>query len=231
MSNDDEHPVSARWSQFRAETDLEEYYSRWRRLEATGVSPHGEADFIESLHPKSVLDAGCGMGRVSIELARRGIDVVGVDLDDDLLEFARRSEPSIRWVRADLATMRLDRRFDVVATPGNVMVFCRAIDRVAIIETAAAHLEADGLLVAGFQLESGSDAPGPRRVRRTVRRGRSSTGATMVDVGSPAVSRGCIRRIGSPLRGRARAAECLGTVGKSPQRVVFLLDSRTSSGD
>ena len=158
MSNDDEHPVSARWSQFRAETDLEEYYSRWRRLEATGVSPHGEADFIESLHPKSVLDAGCGMGRVSIELARRGIDVVGVDLDDDLLEFARRSEPSIQWVRADLATMRLDRRFDVVATPGNVMVFCRAIDRAAIIETAAAHLEADGLLVAGFQLESGSDA-------------------------------------------------------------------------
>lgn len=158
MSNEDQNPVSARWSQWRSETDLEEYFERWRRLEASGVSPHGEADFIVSFHPGSVLDAGCGMGRVSIELARRGIDVVGVDLDDDLLEFARRAEPSIRWVRADLATMRLDRRFDVVAMPGNVMMFCRPSDRAAIIQTAVGHLEANGLLVAGFQLETGPDA-------------------------------------------------------------------------
>jgi 2-polyprenyl-3-methyl-5-hydroxy-6-metoxy-1,4-benzoquinol methylase len=158
MSNENGHEVSARWSQFRAETDLEEYYSRWRRLEATGVSPHGETDFIESLQPRSVLDAGCGMGRVATEVARRGIDVVGVDLDDDLLEFARRSEPSIRWVLADLATMQLGRLFHVVAMTGNVMIFCRPADRAKIIETAAAHLEPDGLLVAGFQLERGSDA-------------------------------------------------------------------------
>ncbi|MGZ4764610.1 MAG: methyltransferase domain-containing protein, partial [Ilumatobacteraceae bacterium] len=91
-------PVSERWSQWRAATDLEEYYSRWRRLQDAGGSPHGEADFIESCHPASVLDAGCGMGRVAIELARRGIDVVGVDLDDDLLAYARRSQPSINWI-------------------------------------------------------------------------------------------------------------------------------------
>jgi SAM-dependent methyltransferase len=158
MGNQDEHPVSARWSQWRSETDLEEYFERWRRLEASGVSPHGEADFIESFRPRSVLDAGCGMGRVSIELARRGIDVVGVDLDDDLLEFARRAEPSIRWVQADLATVRLERWFDIVAMPGNVMMFCRPSDRAAIIQTAVVHLEANGLLVAGFQLETGRDA-------------------------------------------------------------------------
>ncbi len=158
MSNEDGHAISARWSQFRAETDLEEYYARWRRLEATGVSPHGETDFIESLHPRSVLDAGCGMGRVAIELARRGVDVVGVDLDDDLLEFARRSQPSIPWVLGDLATMQLDRLFHVVAMTGNVMVFCRPADRAAIVENAAAHLEPDGLLVGGFQLERGPEA-------------------------------------------------------------------------
>jgi 2-polyprenyl-3-methyl-5-hydroxy-6-metoxy-1,4-benzoquinol methylase len=93
VSNDDGANVSDRWSQWRAETDLEEYYSRWTRLESLGQSPHGEADFIESLAPRSVLDAGCGMGRVAIELSRRGIDVVGVDLDDDLLDCARRARP------------------------------------------------------------------------------------------------------------------------------------------
>ena len=155
---DDVHDVSERWSQWRAETDLEEYYTRWRRLAEAGRSPHGEADFIESLHPVSVLDAGCGMGRVAIELARRGIDVVGVDLDDDLLTFARRTEPSLRWVHADLATMSLERRFDVVAMPGNVMIFCRPSDRRAIIDNAAAHLAPSGWLVAGFALQADHDA-------------------------------------------------------------------------
>jgi 2-polyprenyl-3-methyl-5-hydroxy-6-metoxy-1,4-benzoquinol methylase len=157
MSDDDRHPISRRWSQWRAVTDLEEYFARWRRLEATGQSVHGEADFVESLHPTSVLDAGCGMGRVAIELARRGLDVVGVDLDDDLLAFARRSAPSIRWVHADLTTMNLDRRFDVVAMPGSVMVFCRPADRQAVVRSAVAHLEVDGLVVAGFQIERGGD--------------------------------------------------------------------------
>ena len=151
-------PVSERWSLWRAGTDLEEYYSRWRRLQDVGQSPHGEADFVESFHPTSVLDAGCGMGRVAIELARRGIDVVGVDLDDDLLAYARRSQPSIQWVHANLATMQLDRRFTMVAMVGNVMVFCRPSDRPGIIRGAAAHLDPDGVLVAGFDIERRHDA-------------------------------------------------------------------------
>jgi 2-polyprenyl-3-methyl-5-hydroxy-6-metoxy-1,4-benzoquinol methylase len=157
MKQNDADRVSKQWARFRAETDLDEYYARWRRLEATGKSPHGEADFIESLHPRSVLDAGCGMGRVAIELARRGIDTVGVDLDDDLLDYARRSQTSIEWVLDDLATMDLGRSFDVVAMPGNVMIFCRADDRAAIIHNVAAHLEPEGLLVAGFQLDGGEE--------------------------------------------------------------------------
>jgi SAM-dependent methyltransferase len=91
-------------------------------------------------------------------LARRGIDVVGVDLDDDLLAYARQSDPSLPWVTADLSTMELGRRFDVVAMPGNVMVFCRAEDRGPIVASCARHLEPHGRLVAGFQLERGPDA-------------------------------------------------------------------------
>jgi 2-polyprenyl-3-methyl-5-hydroxy-6-metoxy-1,4-benzoquinol methylase len=158
MNPEDSDSVSRRWSQWRSETDLEEYYSRWHRLEATGRSTHGEADFVESFRPSSVLDAGCGMGRVAIELHRRGIDVVGVDLDDDLLEFARRTQPSITWVLDDLATMTLGRTFAVVAMPGNVMVFCRPGDRPLVIRNCAAHLEPDGLLIAGFQLEDSIDS-------------------------------------------------------------------------
>jgi 2-polyprenyl-3-methyl-5-hydroxy-6-metoxy-1,4-benzoquinol methylase len=151
-------PISDRWSQWRSDTDLEEYFNRWNRLESIGQATHGEADFIESFQPASVLDAGCGMGRVAIELARRGVDVVGVDLDDDLLAYARRSAPHLRWEHADLASMDLGRQFDLVAMPGNVMIFCHRNDRRPIVASAAAHLTAGGHLVAGFAIERNCDA-------------------------------------------------------------------------
>jgi SAM-dependent methyltransferase len=151
---------------WRAQVDLEEYASRWRRLDAEGRSTHGEADLIELLarevagpdRTPTVLDAGCGMGRVGAELVRRGCDVVGVDLDADLLAYARRDHPDIEWVEADLSTFDLGRTFDVVAMPGNVMIFCRREDLSAIAERAAAHLEPGGVVVAGFSLDVDPEA-------------------------------------------------------------------------
>ena len=153
MTDADDHLVSERWTQWRARVDLEEYNARWERLAGEGKATHGEADFIEALQPSSVLDAGCGMGRVAIELANRGIAVEGVDLDADLLAFAAGHAPHLRWHHADLATMELSQRYGMVAMPGNVMIFCRDSDRAAVVARAAAHIELGGLLVAGFGLE------------------------------------------------------------------------------
>lgn len=90
---------------------------------------------------------------MAIELHRRGIDVEGVDLDDDLLAVARRLAPDVVWHHADLATMALPRRYHLVAMPGNVMILCRPEHRSAIVRTSADHLVPGGLLVAGFTLE------------------------------------------------------------------------------
>jgi SAM-dependent methyltransferase len=142
--------VSEQWARWRATVDLDEYESRF-----THDAAHGEADAITRLGATRVLDAGCGTGRVAIELHRRGIEVCGVDLDDDLLALARRKAPEVTWVCADLATLRLGRTFDLVAMPGNVLLFCRPSDRSPIIHACAAHLEPGGLLVAGFSLRPG----------------------------------------------------------------------------
>ncbi|MEY4605962.1 MAG: hypothetical protein RLY45_722 [Actinomycetota bacterium] len=144
--------VSAQWADWRRSVDLEEYHTRWERMAATGQSSHGEADLVESLRPSSVLDAGCGMGRVAIELARRGVASAGVDLDDDLLRYARLDAPHLAWHHADLATMRLGEVFDVVVMAGNVLPFTDAVHRAAAVATCAAHLADGGHLVAGFTL-------------------------------------------------------------------------------
>jgi SAM-dependent methyltransferase len=144
--------VSAQWAQWRRSVDLDEYHTRWERMTAAGRSSHGEADLVESFRPGSVLDAGCGMGRVAIELDRRGIAATGVDLDHDLLAYARRDAPHVRWHHADLAAMRLEQEFDVVVMAGNVLPFTGHPQRAAAVRGCADHLAPSGLLIAGFTL-------------------------------------------------------------------------------
>ncbi len=143
---------SSEWAAFRSQTDLDEYDTRWDRLEAEGHDVHGEADFVMSFGPKTVLDAGCGMGRVAIELDRRGVDVIGVDLDDDLLERARRRRPNLTWLRSNLSTIDLDQVFDVIVMAGNVLPFADENDRLPILIAGHRHLSHDGVLIMGMHL-------------------------------------------------------------------------------
>lgn len=48
----------------------------------------------EDLTGRRVLDAGCGTGALAIEVARRGADVVAIDLSPKLVELARQRVPS-----------------------------------------------------------------------------------------------------------------------------------------
>lgn len=145
---------SSRWTRSDAPRG-DAYDARFEALARTGKDVHGEASFVDTLEPRptTVLDAGCGTGRVAIELARRGIDVVGVDLDPSMLALARRKQPDLHWLDADLATLDLGRSFDVVVAAGNVMLFLAPLSEPAVVERLASHLAPEGRLVAGFQLK------------------------------------------------------------------------------
>jgi SAM-dependent methyltransferase len=133
----------------------DEYDATYERRSAAGEDVHGEANFVERFAPKSVLDAGCGTGRVARELARRGMDVVGVDLDDEMLGTARRKAPDVEWLLGDLVSVNLGRRFDAIVMAGNVMIFVTPGTEAAVIANMARHLNAGRVLVSGFQLQRG----------------------------------------------------------------------------
>jgi len=131
------------------------YDERWEELAAAGRPVHGEVDFVERLRPRSVLDAGCGTGRVAVELAARGADVVGVDVDPSMLDVARGKRPDLTWVLGDLASVDLGRIFDVVVLAGNVMIFLAPGSEAAVVANLARHVAPGGAVVAGFSLEPG----------------------------------------------------------------------------
>ena len=135
--------------------DGEEYQARFDRLAAQGADLHGEADLVSTFEPATVLDAGCGTGRVAIELARRGVRVTGVDADPSMLTTARRLAPGLEWIDADLATLDLGRTFDVVLLAGNVPIFCPLASRASLVDRCARHVAPTGTLIAGFQLGRG----------------------------------------------------------------------------
>jgi RimJ/RimL family protein N-acetyltransferase/2-polyprenyl-3-methyl-5-hydroxy-6-metoxy-1,4-benzoquinol methylase len=81
----------------------------------------GECDFIEKElgGDKSlrILDVGCGTGRHSIELTKRGYNVTGIDLSESQLQVAKekaaREKLKIRFLRHDARNLPFDHEFDV----------------------------------------------------------------------------------------------------------------------
>ena len=103
-------PLPADWAAWRQRFAVDEYEQRWQRLAEAGVDPHGEVALVQTYGPWTVLDAGCGTGRVAAELHRRGVAVVGVDNDPDMIDAARAKAPDLRWIVADLADLALPDR-------------------------------------------------------------------------------------------------------------------------
>ncbi len=157
--------VSARWAEWRRSVDLDKYDARWEAMAARGEPVHGEADAVTRLvrdhfggRAVSVLDAGCGTGRLGIELAQRGHHLVGVDLDPDMVERARAKAPHIEWHAADLAAFATDRRFDMIVMAGNIFLFCALGAQKDIVANLASLLAPGGLLIAGWSQEKRTDA-------------------------------------------------------------------------
>lgn len=62
-----------------------------------------------------VLDVGCGPGRHAHELARRGLEVVGVDISERFVDIARHdAPPGVTILRRDARELDFDAEFDAV---------------------------------------------------------------------------------------------------------------------
>jgi SAM-dependent methyltransferase len=100
-----------------------------------------------------VLDLGCGIGRWSRQLARRGARVTGVDLAPSMIEEARRRTERaslgdrIEYRVGDLRTLALDRTFDFVLAVTVLQHILDDADFARAAENVARHLAPRGRAV------------------------------------------------------------------------------------
>lgn len=133
------------------------YIERFRTMAAEGQDLDGEARTVDAMARRHarILDAGCGPGRVGGRLHELGHEVVGVDIDPELIAAAEEDHPGPRWVVGDLATwdpraVGIEPGFDVIVSCGNVMPFVAVDRRAAVVANLAGMLEPDGRMAIGF---------------------------------------------------------------------------------
>ncbi|HWI08244.1 MAG TPA: class I SAM-dependent methyltransferase [Solirubrobacteraceae bacterium] len=109
----------------------------WRELAAAAQGP--------------ILDVGAGTGRVTLDLARRGHEVVALDLDRELLAELRRRAAAerlrVETVVGDAASFQLARRdFAIVMAPMQTVQLLGPEGRAGFLRSVRAHLAAGGLV-------------------------------------------------------------------------------------
>ena len=108
---------------------LSELYERYAELYDLAFDWDIEDEvewLLERLGPecRSVLEPGCGSGRVLEALARRGLEVVGLDSSPAMVELARAR--GLEVVLGDMTDFDLGRTFDGAVCPINTELLVRA---------------------------------------------------------------------------------------------------------
>jgi SAM-dependent methyltransferase len=126
----------------------------WHDLECGGY----EADLplwreLAAEQHGAVLDVGAGTGRVTLDLARLGHEVVALDVEPALLAaLGERGEGlPVKTVCADARDFDLARRFALIVVPMQTLQLLEGAEgRARFLRRARAHLEPGGLLAAAL---------------------------------------------------------------------------------
>jgi SAM-dependent methyltransferase len=101
----------------------------------------------------SVLEPGCGSGRVLEALARRGVEAVGLDRSEAMVELARtRLGASAEVVLADMTDFDLGRVFDGAVCPINTLGHLSSLELTQHLEQMGRHLRPGARYLVQLQL-------------------------------------------------------------------------------
>jgi len=113
-----------------------------------------EFNFYDSVLKKNnchkILEVGCGSGMLARRFIANGYDYLGLDLNNEMLDIARREVQSDRFVQCDMRNLSYNSRFDAILITGRSLAY--VIENKGIVDTFEGihkSLNDKGLLVFG----------------------------------------------------------------------------------
>lgn len=99
-----------------------------------------------------VLEVACGTGRITLPMARAGIEVTGLDVSRPMLELARRKAEAehlqLAWLEQDCRDIRVPQAFSLIFSATNAMQHLHDLESVnAFLSSARNALRPDGTLI------------------------------------------------------------------------------------
>ena len=106
----------------------------------------------------TALDLGCGTGVLCETLSAHGIETVGIDLSDSMIQIARERNPALRYEIADMTTFSLPRKFDLITCTGDALNHITRLGDIRSVFTRAHEMLVDGGLLV-FDLLRDEEVP------------------------------------------------------------------------
>jgi len=137
------------------DTFNEIYFSFWDPSDPKSQSwTRKELKLIDSLNLKEnakVLDIPCGQGRHSVELAKKGFQVTGVDYSSIALKtakkWARGNKVSPVFIKQDMRFLKIKERFDAIVMLGNSFGYFPNIENKKVIMGISKLLKTGGFFI------------------------------------------------------------------------------------
>lgn len=111
---------------------------------------------------RNVLELGCGTGRVTIPLLKKGIKVTGIDLSYDMLQVLRedvsklpnRYKGNLQTKHMSILEMDWHEEFDVVIFPATTICLLEDDEREVLLEKVYDALKCDGIFIFDYAVEN-----------------------------------------------------------------------------
>jgi ubiquinone/menaquinone biosynthesis C-methylase UbiE len=111
--------------------------------------------FISELRGERILDAGCGTGRDTDYLARKGFDPIGIDIASGAIELAKKTKKG-KYLVMDMRELEFEENsFDGVCCVASIF-FMPKSEIESTLESFAEILKEKGVLHVSFKIGNGS---------------------------------------------------------------------------
>jgi SAM-dependent methyltransferase len=103
---------------------------------------------IDAIQPTSLLEIGCGMGRLFPLYQNKIKCIYGIDLSDEMIHLAQQRFPDTNLFIKDIVSFSFDIKFDVIIVSNSLLKHIdNSEDRNCVIRNMKSHLSTNGIIV------------------------------------------------------------------------------------